>query len=290
MIKKAIILAAGYGTSFLPATKALPKEMLAIVDKPIIQHLVEECSAAGIEDIMIVTGRGSRAIEEHFDVSFDLQKNLVEKGNYHLLSRVEAVSRLARIAYIRQKEPRGDGDAILQAYAWIGDEPCLVLYGDELIDNANGPSSILQLLQSAKDHPQSTILGLAEIEISHRSKYGIVEVDTEKQIKKIIEKPQNLETQSTHAIAGKFILQPSVLEHLKTTATSRDGRISMTQTLSDLAEKNHSMYACVFTGSRFDVGDKVEYLKASIHFALKDDTMRADLLSFIHHVSDSCKS
>lgn len=290
MPKKAIILAAGYGTSFLPATKALPKEMLTIVDKPIIQHLVEECAEAGIEDIMIVTGRGGRAIEEHFDVSFDLQKNLVEKGNYHLLSRVEAVSRLARIAYVRQKEPRGDGDAVLQAQAWIGNEPCLVLYGDELIDNEDGDSSVLQLLHTAKTHPEATIIGLATTDVTHRSKYGIVETGAAGNIEKIVEKPKNLETESTQAIVGKFILQPEAFEHLKATATNRDGRISMTDTLRELVNKGHSAYPCIFSGIRFDVGDKTEYIKASIHFSLKDPAMRNDILSFIHDVSDSCKN
>lgn len=145
-------------------------------------------------------------------------------------------------------------------------------------------------MQSAKQHPKSTIIGLAEIETSQRSKYGIVETTEQGKIQKIIEKPQNLETQSTHAIVGKFILQPAAMEHLRATATSRDGRISMTQTLSELAERGHDMHTCVFSGIRFDVGDKAEYIKASIHFALKDSTMREDLLSFIHHVSESCKN
>lgn len=277
-IKKAVILAAWYGTSFLPATKALPKEMLTLIDKPIIQYLVEDCVAAGIEDIMIVTGRGGRAIEEHFDASFDLQKNLVEKGKYHLLSQVDEVSRLANIAYVRQREPRGDGDALLKTKSWIGDEPCVVLFGDELIDNNN--TSVLQLLKGFEASGWNITAGIGEITLDRQGSYGVVEMNTGN-IVKIFEKPQNHETESTQAMIGKFIVTKQVFDTLESMASGRDGRITIAEALNVALKNNTSIAACKIEGKRFDVGDKSEYIAASIHYALKRDDMRPKILACI---------
>lgn len=277
-IKKAVILAAWYGTSFLPATKALPKEMLTLIDKPIIQYLVEDCVAAGIEDIMIVTGRGGRAIEEHFDVSFDLQKNLVEKGKYHLLSQVEEVSRLANIAYVRQREPRGDGDALLRTKSWIGDEPCVVLFGDELIDNDN--TSVLQLLKTFEMNDRAITAGIGDITLDRQSSYGVVELQDRK-IAKIFEKPQNHETESTQAMIGKFVVTKQIFDILESMASGRDGRISIAEALNVALTVNTPIIACKLEGTRFDVGDKSDYIAASIHYALKRDDMRPKILACI---------
>ena len=277
-IKKAVILAAWYGTSFLPATKALPKEMLTLIDKPIIQYLVEDCVAAGIEDIMIVTGRGGRAIEEHFDVSFDLQKNLVEKGKYHLLSQVEEVSRLANIAYVRQREPRGDGDALLRTKSWIWDEPCVVLFGDELIDNDN--TSVLQLLKTFEMNDRAITAGIGDITLDRQGSYGVVELQ-DKQIAKIFEKPQNHETESTQAMIGKFVVTKQIFDILESMASGRDGRISIAEALNVALTVNTPIIACKLEGTRFDVGDKSDYIAASIHYALKRDDMRPKILACI---------
>ena len=277
-IKKAVILAAWYGTSFLPATKALPKEMLTLIDKPIIQYLVEDCVAAGIEDIMIVTGRGGRAIEEHFDVSFDLQKNLVEKGKYHLLSQVEEISRLANIAYVRQREPRGDGDALLRTKSWIGDEPCVVLFGDELIDNDN--TSVLQLLKTFEMNDRAITAGIGDITLDRQSSYGVVELQDRK-IAKIFEKPQNHETESTQAMIGKFVVTKQIFDILESMASGRDGRISIAEALNVALTVNTPIIACKLEGTRFDVGDKSDYIAASIHYALKRDDMRPKILACI---------
>lgn len=277
-IKKAVILAAWYGTSFLPATKALPKEMLTLIDKPIIQYLVEDCVAAGIEDIMIVTGRGGRAIEEHFDVSFDLQKNLVEKGKYHLLSQVEEISRLANIAYVRQREPRGDGDALLRTKSWIWDEPCVVLFGDELIDNDN--TSVLQLLKTFEMNDRAITAGIGDITLDRQGSYGVVELQDRK-IAKIFEKPQNHETESTQAMIGKFVVTKQIFDILESMASGRDGRISIAEALNVALTVNTPIIACKLEGTRFDVGDKSDYIAASIHYALKRDDMRPKILACI---------
>ncbi len=277
-IKKAVILAAWYGTSFLPATKALPKEMLTLIDKPIIQYLVEDCVAAGIEDIMIVTGRGGRAIEEHFDVSFDLQKNLVEKGKYHLLSQVEEISRLANIAYVRQREPRGDGDALLRTKSWIWDEPCVVLFGDELIDNDN--TSVLQLLKTFEMNDRAITAGIGDITLDRQGSYGVVELQDRK-IAKIFEKPQNHETESTQAMIGKFVVTKQIFDILESMASGRDGRISIAEALNVALTVDTPIIACKLEGTRFDVGDKSDYIAASIHYALKRDDMRPKILACI---------
>ena len=277
-IKKAVILAAWYGTSFLPATKALPKEMLTLIDKPIIQYLVEDCVAAGIGDIMIVTGRGGRAIEEHFDVSFDLQKNLVEKGKYHLLSQVEEVSRLANIAYVRQREPRGDGDALLRTKSWIWDEPCVVLFGDELIDNDN--TSVLQLLKTFEMNDRAITAGIGDITLDRQGSYGVVELQDRK-IAKIFEKPQNHETESTQAMIGKFVVTKQIFDILESMASGRDGRISIAEALNVALTVDTPIIACKLEGTRFDVGDKSDYIAASIHYALKRDDMRPKILACI---------
>ena len=252
--------------------------MLTLIDKPIIQYLVEDCVAAGIEDIMIVTGRGGRAIEEHFDVSFDLQKNLVEKGKYHLLSQVEEVSRLANIAYVRQREPRGDGDALLRTKSWIGDEPCVVLFGDELIDNDN--TSVLQLLKTFEMNDRAITAGIGDITLDRQSSYGVVELQDRK-IAKIFEKPQNHETESTQAMIGKFVVTKQIFDILESMASGRDGRISIAEALNVALTVDTPIIACKLEGTRFDVGDKSDYIAASIHYALKRDDMRPKILACI---------
>lgn len=215
-IRKCIIPAAGFGTRFLPATKAQPKEMLPIVDKPVIQYLVEEAVSAGITDIMIVTGRGKQAIENHFDASFELEKTLVEKGKVKELEMVEKVSKLAHIAYVRQPLPRGDGDALLHARAWIGNEPCLVLFGDDLI---RGEKSGAEQLIEAFERKNAPIIALEKVADKRVSSYGIVEAKYSDgrihQVSKFLEKPKPEETKSRLGVIGKYVITPEVFDYLE---------------------------------------------------------------------------
>jgi UTP--glucose-1-phosphate uridylyltransferase len=229
-IRKCIIPAAGFWTRFLPATKAQPKEMLPIVDKPVIQYLVEEAVAAGITDIIIITGRGKRSIEDHFDTSFELEQTLVEKGKTKELAEVEKVSNLARIAYVRQPIPRGDWDALLRAREWIGDEPCLVLFGDDLIKWEKGWA--LQLIEAfEKNH--TPIIALERVSDKRVSSYGIVESSHQDghlyQVSKFLEKPKPEETPSRLGVIGKYVITPEVFKYLAKDSkwASKDGEIRL---------------------------------------------------------------
>lgn len=215
-IRKCIIPAAGFGTRFLPATKAQPKEMLPIVDKPVIQYLVEEAVAAGITDIIIVTGRGKRSIEDHFDMSFELEKTLVEKWKIKELAEVEKISNLARIAYVRQPVPRGDGDALLRARALIGDEPCLVLFGDDLI---KWERSGAEQLVAAFNEKNAPIIALERVTDKRVSSYGIIESASSEgtlhTVAKFLEKPKPEETPSRLGVIGKYIITPEIFKYLE---------------------------------------------------------------------------
>ena len=215
-IRKCIIPAAGFGTRFLPATKAQPKEMLPIVDKPVIQYLVEEAVSAGITDIIIVTGRGKRSIEDHFDTSFELEQTLVEKGKVKELAEVEKISNLAHIAYVRQPVPRGDGDALLCAREWIGNEPCLVLFGDDLI---RGERSGAVQLVSAFEQGHVPIIALEKVSDKRVSSYGIIESLRNEgrlhEVSRFLEKPQPEATTSRLGVIGKYIITPEVFDYLE---------------------------------------------------------------------------
>lgn len=214
MIRKCIIPAAGFGTRFLPATKAQPKEMLPIVDIPVIQYLVEEAVSAGITDVLIVTCRGKQAIENHFDISFELESVLREKGKTRELEMISRIAQLAHITYLRQPLPRGDGDAIFRARTWVGDEPCLVLFGDDLIRGAR--SGAQQLVDAFTEH-QSPIIALESISDDKVSSYGIIEASTSKgrihTVSRFLEKPQAHETTSRLGVIGKYIITPEIFHY-----------------------------------------------------------------------------
>lgn len=214
-ITKCVIAAAGYGTRFLPATKAMPKEMLPVVDKPVLQYLVEEAVAAGITDIVIVTGRGKHSIEDHFDTSFELEYTLVEKKKHALLASVENIPNLARIAYVRQPIPKGDGDAILRARTFVGDEPCLVLFGDDLIKGEKGGA---EQLVEAFSRKQAPIIALERIPDDKVSSYGIVESSFSEgrmhKVDRFLEKPQAHETDSRLGAIGKYVITPEVFDYI----------------------------------------------------------------------------
>ncbi len=282
-VRKCIIPAAGFWTRFLPATKAQPKEMLPIVDKPVIQYLVEEAVSAGITDIMIVTGRGKQAIENHFDASFELEKTLVEKGKVQELEMVERVSKLAHIAYVRQPLPRGDGDALLHARAWIGNEPCLVLFGDDLILwEKSGAEQLIETFER-KNAP---IIALEKVADKRVSSYGIIESKHSDgrihQVDKFLEKPKPEETTSRLGVIGKYVITPEVFEYLEEDSTwaSKDGEIRLADAFARMV-KDRDIYGLEMEWDRYDTGDKFGFLKATIDYALARDDLKPQILEFL---------
>lgn len=283
-VKKAIIPAAGLGTRFLPATKAQPKEMLPIVDKPTIQYIIEEAIASGIEDILIITGRNKRAIEDHFDKSVELELALEEKNKTELLELVQDISNMVNIHYIRQKEPKGLGHAIHCAKAFIKDEPFAVLLGDDIVD-AEKPC--LKQLIEVYDEYKTTILGVQEVAKKDVNKYGIVKgKHIEKgvyKVKDLVEKPSADKAPSNVAILGRYIITPEIFEILEHTETGAGGEIQLTDALKELASKQ-AMYAYTFEGKRYDVGNKLGFLQATVEFALKKEELRDDFKTYLEEL------
>jgi UTP--glucose-1-phosphate uridylyltransferase len=280
IIRKAIIPAAGLGTRFLPATKAQPKEMLPIVDKPAIQYIVEEAVQSGIEDNLIITGRNKRAIEDHFDRSVELELTLKEQGKYELLGLVDEISSVT-IHYVRQKEPKGLGHAVLCAKQFVGNEPFAVLLGDDIVDSA--VPCLKQLIDVYRNWP-GTILGVQEVPEKKVSSYGIVNPVLFKEnlwrAVDLIEKPLIEEAPSRLAVLGRYIIEPQIFEILENTEPGRGGEIQLTDALKKLAVKRQ-VYAYVFEGQRYDVGDKQGYLEATIEFALKRPDLRDSFTNYL---------
>ncbi|MGE6487630.1 UTP--glucose-1-phosphate uridylyltransferase GalU [Paenisporosarcina sp. NPDC076898] len=282
MVKKAVIPAAGLGTRFLPATKAQPKEMLPIVDKPTIQYIIEEAIASGIEDIIIVTGRNKRAIEDHFDKSVELELLLEKTKKFELLETVESISNLVDIHYVRQKEPLGLGHAILCAKKFIGNEPFAVLLGDDIIDSEDQPA-LRQMIEKFEEVNQS-ILGCKEVPKSDVSKYGIVDFAEETnglfKVNKLVEKPEIEEAPSTQAIVGRYILTPAIFDELEKIGPDKKGEIQLTDAIDALLSKE-SIYSYLIQGRRYDVGDKFGFLQATFDYALKRDDLREPLIKYL---------
>jgi len=281
-IKKAIIPAAGLGTRFLPATKAQPKEMLPIVDKPTIQYIIEEAVASGIEDIIIVSGRGKRAIEDHFDKSYELEETLVKKEKWSMLKEVQDISDLANIHYIRQKEPKGLGHAIYCARRFIGDEPFAVMLGDDIVTSDN--PCLMQLIEKYDEY-KSSIIGVQEVEDQDVSKYGIIDPketfgDGLIDVRSLVEKPILGENPSNYAVMGRYILTPEIFNILETLPAGAGGEIQLTDAIV-LLNESQSVYAYQFEGARYDVGDKLGFIKAQIDFALKREDLKDDVREYI---------
>lgn len=285
-VKKAIIPAAGLGTRFLPATKAMPKEMLPIVDKPTIQYIIEEAVASGIEDIIIVTGKGKRAIEDHFDNSFELEQNLIEKGKFELLSEVQKSSQMADIHYIRQKEPKGLGHAIWCARKFIGNEPFAVLLGDDIVQ-AEKPC--LKQLIDQYERYQASILGVQKVPQEEVSRYGIVNGNEIGErffsVNSLVEKPKMEEAPSNLAIMGRYILNPRIFDILGEQGPGAGGEIQLTDAIAGL-NQYEAVYAYDFEGTRHDVGEKMGFIQTTIEFALQKDELREDLLTYLSAVLD----
>jgi UTP--glucose-1-phosphate uridylyltransferase len=279
-VKKAVIPAAGLGTRFLPATKAMPKEMLPILDKPTIQYIVEEAVAAGIEDIIIVTGKHKRAIEDHFDNQVELELNLHEKNKIDLLHKVEHATDLANIFYVRQKNPKGLGHAIHTAKQFIGDEPFAVLLGDDIVES-DTPG--IKQLMNTYDKNEGPVIGVKTVPESEVSRYGIVEYSEQKDktytLTNLYEKPLPGVTSSRLAIMGRYILTPDIFDELEKEQIGTGGEIQLTDALQSLSE-SRSVYAYDFDGERYDVGDKIGFVKTTIEYAL-NSPMREELLSYM---------
>ena len=285
-IRKAVIPAAGLGTRFLPATKAQPKEMLPIVDKPTLQYIIEEAVASGIEEILIITGKNKKSIEDHFDKSVELELELEQKGKTELLEIVRNISKMINIYYIRQKEPKGLGDAIYCARSFIGDEPFAVMLGDDIVDN---DVPCLRQLMDAYEEYRTTILGVQKVEPENVNKYGIIEAkyieDRVYKVKDMVEKPSIEEAPSNIAILGRYIITPEIFNILENQAPGKGGEIQLTDALQTLATKE-AIYAYNFEGRRYDVGDKLGFLEATVDFALKRPELRDDFIEFLKTKSD----
>ena len=280
-VKKAIIPAAGLGTRFLPATKAQPKEMLPIVDKPTIQYIIEEAVASGIEEILIITGKSKRAIEDHFDKSIELEMQLKESGKDELLKIVEDISNLADIHYIRQKEPKGLGHAIHCAKTFVGNEPFAVMLGDDVVDSE--VPCLKQLIDCFNEY-KTSVLGVQKVAEDQVSKYGIVEgieiEDRVYKVKNLVEKPKEGETDSNTAILGRYIITPRIFDILEHTEPGTGGEIQLTDALQILMGEE-AMYAYNFEGRRYDVGDKLGFLQATVEYALKRDELKDDFREYL---------
>ena len=279
-IRKAIIPAAGFGTRFLPATKAQPKEMLPIIDKPTIQYIIEEAIASGIEEILIITGRNKRAIEDHFDRSVELELLLKQQGKDELLSLVQEIGDVD-IHYIRQKEAKGLGHAILCARQFVGNEPFAVMLGDDVVD-ADSPC-LGQLIEKYNEY-EGSILGVQEVAKDKVSSYGIVSpeqiTDDVWCVRDLIEKPAISEAPSNLAVLGRYIISPKVFDILATQKPGKGGEIQLTDALCTLA-KDEPMYAYRFKGRRYDIGDKQGFLEATVEFALKRPELRCDFVQYL---------
>ena len=282
-IRKAIIPAAGLGTRFLPATKAQPKEMLPIVDKPTIQYIIEEAVASGIEEILIITGRSKKCIEDHFDKSVELELELEKSGKEEMLKMVRDISDMVDIHFIRQKEPKGLGHAISCAKTFVGNEPFAVLLGDDIVYNEGKPC--LKQLIDCYDEYKTSVLGVQTVEAKDVNKYGIVNgihiEDRVYKVKGLVEKPAVEEAPSNVAILGRYIITPQIFKILEETKPGRGGEIQLTDALSKLIDEE-AIYAYDFEGTRYDVGDKLGFLKATVEYALRREDLRDEFVEYLN--------
>jgi UTP--glucose-1-phosphate uridylyltransferase len=280
-VRKAVIPAAGLGTRFLPATKAQPKEMLPLIDKPAIQYVVEEAVSAGLTEILIVTGRGKRSIEDHFDRSLELEHFLESKGKFDELKQVREISDMAEIHYIRQKDPLGLGHAVSVAEAFVGGEPFAVLLGDDIMADRN---PLLADMLDVHERYGRSVIAVTEVSRDEVSLYGIAETEfVEERLARVlslVEKPEPDEAPSNLAVIGRYVLTPEVFDCLRETSPGRGGEIQLTDAIALLSDQQ-AVYAWVFEGGRFDVGNKLEYLKASIELAIDREDLGEGLRAYL---------
>ncbi|GAW28001.1 UTP--glucose-1-phosphate uridylyltransferase GalU [Carboxydocella sp. ULO1] len=288
-VRKAIIPAAGLGTRFLPATKAQPKEMLPLVDKPTIQYVVEEAVASGIKDIIIVTGRGKRAIEDHFDRSIELETFLEEKGKLDLLKEVRSISDMVDVHYVRQKEAKGLGHAVWCARRFIGNEPFAVMLGDDIV--VGEPPCLAQLLEVYYQTGEP-VVGVQPVPLADTKKYGIVDVEHSDgrclPVRDLVEKPAPEQAPSRLAIMGRYVLTPDIFPILEAQETGVGGEIQLTDALRKLNQKRR-IHACIFTGKRYDVGDKLGYIQATVELALRREDLREQVEKYLEELVEKKK-
>lgn len=285
-VKKAILPVAGFGTRFLPATKAQPKEMLPVVDKPVIQYLVEEAVASGIEEIIFVTGRGKRAIEDHFDVSYELEDTLVEKNKHDLLEKVQGISNLAKFSYVRQSEPLGDGHALLQAAHLVDDdEPVLVMFGDCIYDSEVPAAA--QLIESYHKY-QGPIIGMTEVEKSEVSKFGVLAGtpldESHWQITQMVEKPSVEDAPSNMVAPGKYIITREVFDVLAGMSEGKSGEIRLADAFDAMLVNERPIYGKKLEGKWLDTGDKFNFLQATIELGLKHPEVGEKLRNYLQNL------
>jgi UTP--glucose-1-phosphate uridylyltransferase len=280
-ITKAVFPAAGLGTRFLPATKAMPKEMLPLVDKPLIQYVVEEAVSSGIQEVVLVTGRGKRAIEDHFDVAFELEEELKAKGKHKILNEVQRIADLVTFCYIRQKKALGLGHAVLTAKRVVGNDPFAVLLGDDIIDAA---TPVLRQMMNVYQRYPGTILAIQKVPRSQTQHYGIIDARRIENgvylVKDLVEKPAPDEAPSNLAIIGRYILTPEIFAALEHTKPGKGGEIQLTDGLRLLMEKQ-PLYAFEFEGTRYDAGDKLGFLKATVEFGLKNTEFGSEFRDYL---------
>ena len=280
-ITKAVIPAAGLGTRFLPATKAVPKEMLPIVDTPTLQYIIEEAAKSGIEDILIITGRGKRSIEDHFDKSYELETELARTGKTEWLESLEAISSLANIHYVRQKQALGLGHAILCAKSFVGNEPFAVLLGDDIV---HAETPCLKQMIDVDEKYEASVLGVQEVHPSDVSKYGIIDgIPVEagvNRVQNMVEKPKAEEAPSNIAVLGRYIITPEIFTLLENTRPGAGGEIQLTDALCALAQKE-PVYAYTFQGKRYDVGSKIGFLQATVEYALRRSDISAQFTEYL---------
>lgn len=284
-VKKAVIPAAGYGTRFLPATKSQPKEMIPIIDTPVIQYVVEEAVASGITDILMIIGKGKRAIEEHFDRSPILEESLLKKQNLKMLDKIRSISNMANIHFVWQKEMNGLGDAILHAKYHVNNEPFVILLGDTLVKSSDGP--ITRQLIDVYNEQKGSVVALEEVKPELVSRYGIVDgesvTDTVVKANDWIEKPSIEEAPSNLAVASRYLFTPEIFDYLEKTPPGKNNEIQLTDAMREMV-KNHPMFGMKFDGKRYDIGNKMGFLKTNIEFGLNDpeigDTLKKWLKEF----------
>ncbi|MGV8857769.1 UTP--glucose-1-phosphate uridylyltransferase GalU [Rhodoglobus sp.] len=288
-ITKAVIPAAGLGTRFLPATKAMPKEMLPVVDKPAIQYVVEEAVAAGLTDVLMITGRNKNALENHFDRMTELEATLEQKGDTDRLSKVEFSNDLADMHYVRQGDPRGLGHAILRAKMHVGNEPFAVLLGDDLIDERD---VLLSRMLEEQDGRNATVIALMEVDPAQSHMYGIATVeptddDDVVRITGLVEKPVQGSALSNLAIIGRYVLRPEIFDILERTDPGKGGEIQLTDALQEMAESDIAggVYGVVFRGRRYDTGDRLDYIKAIVQLAVEREDLGPDLRPWLKQFS-----
>lgn len=283
-VKKAVIPAAGLGTRFLPATKAIPKEMLPIVDIPTVQYIVKEAVDSGIEEILIITNSNKHCMENHFDRAYELENRLMESQKEEEYHMVCDIANMANIYYVRQKEPKGLGHAILCAKSFIGEEPFAVLLGDDVVENRDGKPALKQLIE-AYDEVQASIVGVQTVSDEDVSKYGIVEPARQPagrrvKLSSMVEKPKKEEAPSNLAVLGRYVLTPEIFDYLETQTPGAGGEIQLTDSIKSLMI-SQAVYAYDFEGIRYDVGDKFGFIKATVEYALEREELREKLQTYL---------